>query len=98
MPTYEFECTDHGTFELIRPMAEVRTPAHCPECQQESRRLLSAPLLATGSALGRRAAAVNERSQHEPRIVKRETARSNGEPVARTVHSKSGGYPWAIGH
>jgi hypothetical protein len=43
-------------------------------------------------------AAVNERSQHEPRIVKREAPRSNGEPAKRTVHSAHGGYPWAIGH
>ena len=98
MPTYEFECTDHGTFEVIRPMAEARSPAPCPECLQSARRLLSAPLIATGSVSARRVAAINERNQHEPRIVKREAARSNGEPAPRTVHSKSGGYPWAIGH
>jgi putative FmdB family regulatory protein len=98
MPIYEFECTDHGPFELTRPMAQVRDPAPCPDCGEHGKRLLSAPNLATGSAVGRRVAAVNERSQHEPRIVKREAARSNGEPAKRTVHSAHGGYPWAIGH
>ena len=98
MPIYEFECAEHGTFELTRPMALMREPAECPDCGGLGKRLLSAPNLATGSATGRRAAAVNERSQHEPRIVKRETPRPTGEPVKRAVHSSTGGYPWAIGH
>jgi putative FmdB family regulatory protein len=98
MPIYEFECTEHGTFELMRPMAQVREPALCPDCSGLGKRLLSAPNFATGSALGRRAAAINERSQHEPRIVKRETATPSGEPGKRTVQTSHGGYPWAIGH
>jgi putative FmdB family regulatory protein len=98
MPIYEFECTDHGSFELSRPIAQMREPAPCPDCGASGKRLLSAPNLATGSAIGRRVAAVNERSQHEPRIVKREAPRSNGEPAKRAVHSAHGGYPWAIGH
>ena len=98
MPIYEFECADHGPFELTRPMAQVREPAPCPECGEQGKRLLSAPSVPTGSVVGRRAAAVHERSQHAPRIVKRETPKSNGEPVKRAVHSARGGYPWAIGH
>lgn len=98
MPIYEFECADHGTFEISRPMAESRQPGPCPDCGEAAKRLLSAPMVATGSHIGRRAAAVNERSQHEPRIVKREAPRSNGEPTKQTVHSNGGGYPWAIGH
>jgi putative FmdB family regulatory protein len=98
MPIYEFECAQHGSFELSRPMAQVRDPAACPDCGADAKRLLSAPSLATGSASGRRAAAVNERSQHEPRIVRREALASGGEPVKRAVHSSRGGYPWAIGH
>ena len=98
MPIYEFECIDHGNFELSRPIAQVREPAACPDCGAAAKRLLSAPNLATGSVIGRRAAAVNERSQHEPRIVQREAPRSKGEPAQRPVHSARGGYPWAIGH
>jgi len=98
MPIYEFECADHGTFELTRAMAQVREPAPCPECGELGKRLLSAPNLATGSALGRRAAAINERSQHEPRIVRRETAKPSAEPTQRVVQASHGGYPWAIGH
>ena len=98
MPIYEFECADHGLFELTRPMARMREPAECPECGEHGKRLLSAPNLATGSVVSRRAAAVNERSQHEPRIVKREAPKATGEPVKRAVQSAHGGYPWAIGH
>lgn len=98
MPIYEFECADHGSFELSRSIAQMREPAPCPDCGALGKRLLSAPNLPTGSAIGRRVAAVNERSQHEPRIVQREAPRSNGEPAKRTVHSSHGGYPWAIGH
>lgn len=98
MPIYEFECAEHGSYELTRPIAQVRDPAPCPECGERGKRLLSAPNLASGSLSGRRAAAVNERSQHEPRIVKREAARPSGEPAQRTLHQSHGGYPWAIGH
>jgi putative FmdB family regulatory protein len=98
MPIYEFECVNHGMFELTRRVAEVRDPAHCPECGGQARRLLSAPAVARGSAIGRRVAAVHEQSQHEPRIVQREPAKPTGEPAKRVVHASHGGYPWAIGH
>jgi len=98
MPIYEFECDDHGTFELSRPMAQVREPAACPDCGAQAKRLLSAPMVATGSAVGRRVSAVNERSQHEPRIVQRQAPKPSGDPAKRAVHSSHGGYPWAIGH
>ncbi|HEY1537365.1 MAG TPA: hypothetical protein VGF76_25265, partial [Polyangiaceae bacterium] len=78
--------------------AQVREPAPCPDCGEFGRRLLSAPNLATGSTVDRRVAAINERSQHEPRIVKREAPKQTGEPVKRAVQSSRGGYPWAIGH
>ncbi len=98
MPIYEFECTAHGTFELTRPMAQVREPGPCPDCGEHGKRLLSAPNLATGSAVGRRVAGINERSQHEPRIVQREVPKSSGDPTKRAVQTSRGGYPWAIGH
>jgi len=98
MPIYEFDCAAHGLFEVTRPIAQVRDPAHCPHCGEQGSRLLSAPNLATGSAISRRAAAVNERSQHEPRVVKREAPKPSLEPAQRPLHSSHGGYPWAIGH
>ena len=98
MPIYEFECSEHGCFELTRPMARVREPAACPECGALAKRLLSAPNLATGSAVGRKATAINERSQHEPRVSERHVSKASGEPEKRAVYTSRGGYPWAIGH
>lgn len=98
MPIYEFECVDHGPFELTRPMIQMRDPAECPACGALAKRWLSVPNVARGSAVARRAAAVNERSQHEPRIVTREPAKPTAEPAARPLRSSHGGYPWAIGH
>jgi len=98
MPIYEFNCAAHGTFEVTRPMAEVRDPAPCPDCGAIGTRQLSAPNLATGSTISRRAAAIHERSQHAPRIVQREAPRPAQEPAQRPLRSSRGGYPWAIGH
>lgn len=98
MPIYEFECAEHGAFELTRSIARMREPAPCPECGEHGKRLLSAPNLATGSVIARRAAAVHERSQHAPRIVQREAPKARDEPARRTLHASHGGYPWAIGH
>jgi len=78
-------------------MAQVREPAPCPECGSIGKRLLSAPNLASGSPILRRAAAINERSQHEPRIVKRETPHGKLHKPRKLHHSHSG-YPWALGH
>jgi putative FmdB family regulatory protein len=97
MPIYEFECGAHGTFELMRSIAAMRDPAPCPECGAIGGRLLSAPSLAIGSPIARRAAAVNERSQHEPKIVHRETP-AHSHPRKRTLHRSHSGYPWALGH
>ena len=98
MPIYEFHCAAHGTFEVTRPMAEVRAPAPCPDCGAHGTRQLSAPNLATGSPISRRAAAIHERSQHAPRIVQREAPKRSQEPAERPLQSSHGGYPWAIGH
>lgn len=69
MPVYAFECGACGEdFVLLRSIAERSAPAPCPQCQQEARRLISAPHLAVMSSHGRRASAINERSQHEPRV------------------------------
>jgi putative FmdB family regulatory protein len=98
MPIYEFACASHGNFELERPMSEVRDPALCPECGDTGRRLLSAPNLATGSAVSRRIAGIHEQSQHEPRIVRREAPKPSSEAPARTLHHSHSAYPWALGH
>jgi putative FmdB family regulatory protein len=49
MPTYEYECTDCGPFNEVRPMAEYDRPQPCPDCGHEAPRLLTAPALGGGA-------------------------------------------------
>lgn len=35
MPTYEHECSEHGLFNDVRPMAESGKSAPCPKCGAE---------------------------------------------------------------
>jgi len=45
MPLYEYECEKHGDkpvrFEQRRPMSESSLPAPCPECGEDSQRVMS---------------------------------------------------------
>ena len=45
MPVYEYQCSEHGVFELIKSVAQVREPGLCPACEQPGQRLISAPML-----------------------------------------------------
>ena len=43
MPLYEYYCDDcHGVFELLRPQREASERQPCPECDADSRRIVSA--------------------------------------------------------
>ena len=39
MPIYEYECQQHGRFELKQGLGA--TMGHCPECSQRGERLIS---------------------------------------------------------
>lgn len=41
MPIYEYECVRHGKFEKLRPMSEATKPGLCPNCCEESPRVIS---------------------------------------------------------
>ena len=45
MPNYEYECDRHGErpvrFEALRPMSESSLPAACPQCGEDSQRVMS---------------------------------------------------------
>lgn len=96
MPIYEYECTEHGTFEVTRSVAEVREPALCPECDVAGRRLLSAPHLACVSNSNRRARDINERSAHEPRQVSFPRAPVSDAPGR--LRSSPSSRPWVLEH
>lgn len=96
MPLYEYECADHGHFELLRAMSESGAPAPCPSCQREARRVLSAPALHKTPYATRVAFERNERSRHEPKVLERTATTSGapGQPKLKASH----GRPWAIEH
>jgi len=70
MPMYEYECCAHGVFEAMRSMQEAALPERCPSCGCNAARILSAPRVAhmAGSEVAARDR--NERSCHEPKVVR----------------------------
>ena len=69
MPTYDYLCTECGSFSALRPMADYAAPQDCPGCGQSSRRaMLTVPNIAAMPAGRRNAFATNERSANAPRL------------------------------
>ena len=95
MPIYDFVCEECGPFEQRRPAAESGTPAACPSCGREARRVYSMPNTrrmptALSGAMDRA-----EKSVHEPEVVQRPAA---GGASSGKKHQHSHGRPWALGH
>ena len=68
MPTYDYDCPACGGFDAFRTLAARNEPASCPDCSQESPRVLvSAPRLALLAGATRSAFDINERASHEPK-------------------------------
>ena len=91
MPVYAFTCAGCGAFELTRPMAEAATPAQCPECGEEARRVFSPPGLALLARPMRRALDREEKSAHAPEV----TSTKRGRPLP---HSHGPAPPWVLSH
>jgi putative FmdB family regulatory protein len=70
MPLYDYECSICGPFREWRSMSQYRQPAVCPECQRSAARTVATPILGMDAGL-RRSHAINEKSAHEPRVVRR---------------------------
>jgi putative FmdB family regulatory protein len=83
MPLYNYECPRHGAFTDWRAMSECDLPFPCPVCETPSERQVSVPHRGMDGAL-RKSNAINERSAHEPRVVRRR--RGDGIPSHDTHH------------
>jgi putative FmdB family regulatory protein len=70
MPLYDYQCDGCGPFREWRRMSDYAQPATCPDCGSSAERLMATPVIGMDSGL-RRAHATNERSAHEPRVVRR---------------------------
>jgi putative FmdB family regulatory protein len=68
VPVYEYECSAHGLFETLRPLAEYNFPAPCPTCDAASPRVMSVPHLVGVPRATMIAHDRNEQSRHQPRV------------------------------
>jgi putative FmdB family regulatory protein len=74
MPLYPYTCNDCGDFQAWRSMAACDQPAPCPRCGTPSRRAVAAPRILGMDEHTRIAHMRNEKSAHEPRVVRKEHA------------------------
>jgi putative FmdB family regulatory protein len=96
MPLYEYDCRNHGVFELARPMEDSAKGASCPWCQREAPRILSAPSVRQVPRASRIALERNEKSRHEPELVRKRAITNAGqEPRFRAA---GGARPWVLEH
>jgi putative FmdB family regulatory protein len=72
MTLYIYNCKSCGEFQDWQAMTACDQPAACPRCGRRSRRVVSAPTILGMDANLRKAHARNERSAHEPRVVRRD--------------------------
>jgi putative FmdB family regulatory protein len=107
MPLYDYGCAACGPFREWRSISEWEAKVPCPTCALPAPRLAAAPMLGVLSTNNRIAHERNERSAHEPKVVRRE-----GLPRDRHHHGVTplikrqfgevqGGppsRPWIVGH
>ena len=98
MPLYEYQCTRHGAFTLMRPMSQSGDDGACPRCATASKRVITAPTLFTLSPLKRDAASRNERSRHEPRVRNSGCTHAHRPPAPGKLHAYTGPRPWVVEH
>jgi putative FmdB family regulatory protein len=68
--TYEYRCEQDGVFEVMRPLGTAPALVGCPACGQAARRMISAPMLRTGTHSAWTAAIDRaEKSRFEPEVV-----------------------------
>lgn len=72
MPLYDYACAVHGSFSDWRPMKQSDRDVPCPSCGKLSRRTVSNPYVARLDPAVRMAHQRNEKSAHEPRVLRRE--------------------------
>ena len=111
MPLYDYACATCGPFRAWRGMSEWEASVPCPDCSLPAPRLASVAMLAVLSASNRVAHERNERSAHEPKVMRREDLprerlhqghRPGASPLVRqqfgAVHEGARDRPWMVGH
>ena len=80
MPVYEYKCKEHGIFYDLATVEDSSKPMECPDCGTAAPRIIMvAPDVLDMSPVARKAAATNERSQHEPEFSTKERREQDHE-------------------
>jgi putative FmdB family regulatory protein len=108
MPTYEYECQSHGSFDLYRPMRESEKPGHCPVCGGASARAVTAPNLRVMAPAIRSAMERNEKSRHAPHVcgtgcehhhpAKKSPGAKKDQGAKPKLEAYRGPRPWVVEH
>ncbi len=106
MPLYDYSCDDCGTFRDWNPMSASAMPAVCPNCGENASRIITAVFIANMNPHNRIAHQRNEKSTHEPQIVRKKTHEHDADSHPHRhcnhdhshSHSHGHGRPWMIGH
>ena len=103
MPLYPYTCESCGDFQEWQSMMACDQSAACPHCGRVSRRVVSAPTILGMDARVRDAHMRNEKSAHEPRVVRRDNkhghrAHAHAGTDSHGSHFHQSSRPWMIGH
>ena len=93
MPVYAFTCDACGPFEAWRPVADASAALACPTCRTLARRHFTPPGVTRTPAPLRVARDREDRSAHEPEVVRGPSGRS-----PPWQHRHAHGPPWTVGH
>lgn len=106
MPVYDYQCDECDCeFTMLMPMSRSSEPMPCPSCDQVAQRVISAPHLSTMRSDIRAAHQTNERSAHEPKMMKghrcgagcsHQSDSKSNQPTLKQVSSAK--RPWMLGH
>jgi putative FmdB family regulatory protein len=67
---YEYQCDQHGLFDITRPLGTAPESAACSICGSDARRVISLPTVRCGPRSGWTAAMDHaEKSRYEPQVV-----------------------------
>jgi putative FmdB family regulatory protein len=81
MPLYDYECARCGPFRKWRGMNAFAKPSTCPDCGRTAPRAMATPSLGMDWRQ-KKAHSINEKSAHEPRVVRRKA----GDPMIHDAH------------
>ena len=72
MATYEYSCSEHGRFDVTRPIGTAPAAVDCPVCGRSAPRAISLPRVRTSQRVALTAALDHaDKSRFEPEVVNR---------------------------